>query len=94
MNGIKLRWINGIVLGKWFKRYDRSVTCEEKLENLVNLPMKNNYGLDLNWLIKTRKDNLRSNNKWNNNKLIENWLPLQWIFPHIVDHKQKMLLLL
>ena len=51
MNGIKLRWINGIFLGKWFKRYDCSVTCEEKLENLVNLPMKNNYGLDLNWLI-------------------------------------------
>jgi len=51
MNGIKLRWINVIVLGKWFKRYDCSITCEEKLENLVNLPMKNNYGIDLNWLI-------------------------------------------
>ncbi len=34
MNGIKLRWINGIVLGKWFKKYDCSITYEKKLENL------------------------------------------------------------
>jgi hypothetical protein len=33
-----LRWISGIGLSKWFKKYDCSVTYEEKLKNLVNWP--------------------------------------------------------
>ena len=38
MSGINLRWISGIGLSKWFKKYDCSVIYEEKLKNLVNWP--------------------------------------------------------